>query len=79
VRSPKVFGRIDVIVNNAGVMPLSPLRALKVAEWDQMVDVNNKGVLNGIAAVLAMKEFRRIAIEPDAIGRAVRYAMNRAC
>ncbi|WP_114946394.1 SDR family oxidoreductase [Microvirga calopogonii] len=145
------FGRIDVIVNNAGVMPLSPLRALKVTEWDQMVDVNIKGVLNGIAAVLphmetrgtghvvniasigahrvsptaavycatkyavwaisdglrqetdrlrvtvispgvvtselaetisddtareAMKEFRRIAIEPDAIGRAVRYAIE---
>jgi NADP-dependent 3-hydroxy acid dehydrogenase YdfG len=116
------FGRIDVIVNNAGVMPLSPLRALKVSEWDQMVDVNIKGVLNGIAAVLpvmetrgsghfinvasigahrvsptaavycatkyavwaisdestreAMREFRRTAIHPDAIGRAIRYAIE---
>jgi NADP-dependent 3-hydroxy acid dehydrogenase YdfG len=145
------FGRIDVIVNNAGVMPLSPLNALKVDEWDQMVDVNIKGVLNGIAAVLpimetqgfghiinvasigahrvsptaavycatkyavwaiseglrqetdrlrvtvispgvvtselaetisdhtareAMKEYRRIAIEPNAIGRAIRYAIE---
>jgi NADP-dependent 3-hydroxy acid dehydrogenase YdfG len=145
------FGRIDGIVNNAGVMPLSPLRALKVAEWNQMVDVNIKGVLNGIAAVLphmetrgsghviniasvgahrvsptaavycatkyavwaisdglrqetdrlrvtvispgvvtselaetisddaareAMREYRRIAIEPGAIGRAVRYAIE---
>jgi NADP-dependent 3-hydroxy acid dehydrogenase YdfG len=145
------FGRLDVIVNNAGVMPLSPLRALKVSEWDQMVDVNIKGVLNGIAAVLphmeargtghviniasigahrvsptaavycatkyavwaisdglrqetdrlqvtvispgvvtselaetisdgtardAMKEFRKIAIEPDAISRAVLYAIQ---
>jgi len=145
------FGRVDVIVNNAGVMPLSPLSALKVSEWDQMVDVNIKGVLNGIAAVLptmeakgsghiinvasigahrvsptaavycatkyavwaisdglrqetdklrvtvispgvvtseladtisddtarrAMNEFRRIAINPNAIGRAVRYAVE---
>lgn len=46
------FGRVDVIVNNAGLMPLSPLDALKVDEWDTMVDVNIKGVLYGIAAVL---------------------------
>lgn len=46
------FGRIDVIVNNAGVMPLSPLAALKVDEWNQMIDVNIRGVLHGIAAVL---------------------------
>ncbi|HEX8900584.1 SDR family oxidoreductase [Vitreimonas sp.] len=46
------FGRLDVIVNNAGVMPLSPLEALKVNEWEQMIDVNIKGVLYGIAAVL---------------------------
>lgn len=48
------YGRLDVIVNNAGVMPLSPLSALKVEEWDRMVDVNVKGVLYGIAAVLPM-------------------------
>ncbi|MBB3934209.1 SDR family oxidoreductase [Aureimonas phyllosphaerae] len=46
------FGRVDAIVNNAGVMPLSPLAALKVDEWDWMIDVNVKGVLYGIAAVL---------------------------
>lgn len=46
------FGRIDVILNNAGVMPLSTLDTLKVDEWERMVDVNIKGVLYGIAAVL---------------------------
>ncbi|WP_346400523.1 SDR family oxidoreductase [Pseudomonas syringae] len=46
------FGKIDVIINNAGVMPLSPLAALKIAEWNQMLDVNVRGVLHGIAAVL---------------------------
>lgn len=46
------WGRVDVIVNNAGVMPLSAMAAMKVDEWDRMVDVNIKGVLNGIAAVL---------------------------
>lgn len=46
------FGKLDAIVNNAGVMPLSPLEALHVEEWDQMIDVNVKGVLYGIAAAL---------------------------
>jgi Short-chain alcohol dehydrogenase of unknown specificity len=51
------FGRIDVMLNNAGVMPLSPLDRLNVDEWDQMIDVNVKGVLYGIAAALPyMKE-----------------------
>ena len=50
------FGRVDAIVNNAGIMPLSPLRALKVEEWDRMIDVNIRGVLNGIAAVLPIME-----------------------
>ncbi|HAD85400.1 MAG TPA: oxidoreductase [Brevundimonas sp.] len=48
----KTYGRIDVLINNAGVMPLSPLERLKVDEWDQMIDVNLKGVLYGVAAVL---------------------------
>ncbi|HDS1217990.1 TPA: SDR family oxidoreductase [Stenotrophomonas maltophilia] len=46
------FGALDVIVNNAGVMPLSPMASLKVDEWDRMIDVNIRGVLHGIAAVL---------------------------
>jgi NADP-dependent 3-hydroxy acid dehydrogenase YdfG len=46
------FGRIDVIFNNAGVMPLSLMKDLKIEEWDKMIDVNIHGVLNGIAAVL---------------------------
>lgn len=54
------FGRIDILVNNAGVMPLSPVAELRVDEWDRMVDVNVKGVLYGIAAVLpTMREQRR--------------------
>jgi NADP-dependent 3-hydroxy acid dehydrogenase YdfG len=48
------YGRVDVLVNNAGVMPLSPLDALKTDEWDRMIDVNLRGVLYGIAAVLPL-------------------------
>ena len=48
----EAFGRVDAIVNNAGVMPLSLMASVKVEEWERMVDVNIKGVLYGIAAVL---------------------------
>ena len=48
----ETFGGVDVIFLNAGIMPNSPLSALKTDEWSQTVDVNIKGVLNGIAAVL---------------------------
>ncbi|GME41642.1 MULTISPECIES: SDR family oxidoreductase [unclassified Pantoea] len=46
------WGRVDVMINNAGIMPLSLMASLRVDEWDQMIDVNIKGVLYGIAAVL---------------------------
>ena len=46
------FGRVDVMLNNAGLMPLAPLERLKIDEWDRMIDVNIKGVLYGIAAAL---------------------------
>lgn len=48
----KTYGRIDVMINNAGLMPHSPLERLKIDEWNQMIDVNIKGVLYGIAASL---------------------------
>ena len=48
----KTYGRVDVMLNNAGLMPLSPLDRLKVDEWDRMIDVNIKGVLYGVAAAL---------------------------
>lgn len=46
------FGSVDVLINNAGLMPLSYVEKLKTDEWEKMIDVNIKGVLNGVAAVL---------------------------
>jgi NADP-dependent 3-hydroxy acid dehydrogenase YdfG len=46
------LGRIDVVVNNAGIMPIAPIDAFKVEEWDREIDVNIKGVLYGVAAAL---------------------------
>lgn len=48
------FGRIDVLVNNAGLMAIAPLSEVKVDEWDRMIDINVKGVLYGIAAALPL-------------------------
>jgi len=46
------FGRVDVLINNAGIMSIAPIEALKVEEWDRQIDVNIKGLLYGVAAAL---------------------------
>jgi NADP-dependent 3-hydroxy acid dehydrogenase YdfG len=48
----QAYGRVDVMINNAGLMPQAPLERLEIDEWDRMIDVNIKGVLYGIAAAL---------------------------
>lgn len=53
------YGRVDVLINNAGVMPLSMLEALKLDEWNRMIDVNIRGVLHGIAAALPVMQGQR--------------------
>jgi NADP-dependent 3-hydroxy acid dehydrogenase YdfG len=70
VFAEKKFGPVDVLVNNAGIMPLSPLHEIKVDEWDQMIDVNIRGVLYGIATVLPQMRERKCGhiINLSAIG-----------
>jgi NADP-dependent 3-hydroxy acid dehydrogenase YdfG len=55
----KAHGRVDVMINNAGIMPQSLLESLKIDEWDQMIDVNIKGVLYGIAAALPVMKAQK--------------------
>ncbi|MBD2561579.1 MULTISPECIES: SDR family oxidoreductase [Nostoc] len=82
------FDRVDVIFNNAGVMPLSPMNALKVEEWDNMINVNINGVLNGIAAALPIMEAQgngqiintasigaRVVVPTSAVYSATKYAV----
>lgn len=56
-KAKSVFKQVDVIFNNAGIMPSSPISALHIQEWNDMIDINLKGVLNGVAAV--MPEFTK--------------------
>ena len=58
-RAVQVHGRIDVIINNAGLMPHSPLERGRVEDWERMIDVNIKGVLYGIAAALPYMRARK--------------------
>ncbi|QNL48801.1 SDR family oxidoreductase [Olivibacter sp. SDN3] len=50
--SVTTYGKIDVLINNAGIMPIAPMSELRIDEWDSMIDINIKGVLYGIAAAL---------------------------
>lgn len=53
------FGRVDVMVNDAGIMAIAPMEALKVEEWEGMIDVNLKGLLYGVAAVLPIMQTQK--------------------
>ena len=56
----KAYGKVDVLVNNAGIMPIARFAALKVDEWEKRIDINIKGVLYGIAAALPVSPSRPI-------------------
>jgi NADP-dependent 3-hydroxy acid dehydrogenase YdfG len=69
------FGRVDVLINNAGIMPLSTLDQRRVEEWERMIDVNIKGVLYGIAAVFPLMKAQKAGqiINLSSIGGHVVY------
>ena len=76
------FGKLDVLVNNAGIGPISPLDDLRVAEWEEMIDINIKGVLYGIAAglpVFRRQGFGHFVNIASTAGLIVRPAMSVYC
>ena len=71
----KTYGRIDVMINNGGLMPHSPLERRKIDDWNRMIDVNIKGVLYGIAAGIR-DYYAKFAIPAKSFAQDVAYALN---